>query len=126
MSFLKINLRIVGIVLVFGICVLVTLPVFAQTTGAGGGKITVTSPLGTKGIEDTAKAITSALVTLAIPIVGIMIIYGAFQIMTAGGDPKKFADGRNTILYAVVGLAIVLLADVIVDVIKETVNPPAS
>ena len=38
----------------------------------------------------------------------IMILWGAFQIFTAGGDVEKVKAGRSTILYAVIGLVIIL------------------
>lgn len=44
----------------------------------------------------------------------IMVIYGGFEFVTSGGDSAKSAKGRNTIFYALIGLVIVALAQVIV------------
>jgi amino acid transporter len=44
----------------------------------------------------------------------IMVIYGGFEYVTSGGDSAKAAKGRTTILYALVGLVIVVLAQVLV------------
>ena len=38
------------------------------------------------------------------------IIYGGIQYMTANGDAGKLTKAKNTIIYAVVGLVIVILA----------------
>lgn len=38
----------------------------------------------------------------------IMILWGSFQIFTAGGDVEKVKSGKNTILYAIIGLVIIL------------------
>ena len=43
-----------------------------------------------------------------------MIIFGGFKYMTSGGSDDKTKDAKNTILYALVGLVIVLLAQTIV------------
>ena len=78
---------------------------------AGGGQtVTFTDPLGGKTFGDVAKIVVDVLVGFAIPILGIMIIWGAFQLITSGGDPSKISAGKKTLLWAVVGFAIVLLA----------------
>lgn len=44
----------------------------------------------------------------------IMILVGGFKYITSGGDSANTASAKSTILYAVVGLIIVVLAQVIV------------
>ena len=44
----------------------------------------------------------------------IMIIFGGFKYITSGGDAGKVTSAKNTILYAIVGLVIAALAQVIV------------
>jgi cytochrome bd-type quinol oxidase subunit 2 len=44
----------------------------------------------------------------------IMIIYGGFRYITSGGDSGNVTNAKNTILYALVGLVIVALAQFIV------------
>lgn len=44
----------------------------------------------------------------------IMIIIGGFRYVVSAGDSNAISGAKNTILYAVVGLAIVLFAQVIV------------
>ena len=83
-----------------------------------GDPITLPDPLG-KSFIAVATAIGNALTTIAIPIVAIMVIWGGFQIMTAGGSEEKISSGRKTILYAAIGFAVVLLASQIVPLINE-------
>ena len=51
-------------------------------------------------------------------IVGIasifMIIFGGFKFVTSGGDSGRISSARNTVLYAVIGLAVVAIAQIIV------------
>lgn len=61
--------------------------------------------------------ITRFLQIVVIPLAGLMIIWAAFQILTASGDPAKFATGKKTIVYALIGLGVVILAGEIVDII---------
>jgi Type IV secretion system pilin len=44
----------------------------------------------------------------------IMIIIGGFKYITSGGDSGKIGSAKSTIIYALVGLVIVALAQVIV------------
>ena len=55
----------------------------------------------------------------------IMVIWGGFSYVTSAGDPQKAAKGRMTIVYALVGLIIVALAQVIVKFVlnKITTTP---
>ena len=48
----------------------------------------------------------------------IMIIWGAFGILFAAGDPEKMKKGRTTVIYALAGIAIALFAKVIPAIVK--------
>lgn len=63
--------------------------------------------------------VTNFLVGVSIPIAGLMILYGAFLILTAAGSPERFKTAKNTILYAIIGLVVVLLSKGLVVVITE-------
>jgi hypothetical protein len=52
----------------------------------------------------------------------IMVIWGGFTYVTAAGDPQKAAKARSTILYAVVGLVVVALAQIIVQFVLRKVT----
>ena len=52
----------------------------------------------------------------------IMIIIGGLKYITSGGDSGNVTGAKNTILYAVVGLVIVALAQVIVRFVLNTVE----
>lgn len=55
-------------------------------------------------------------------IVGVMIVIGAFTIVTAGGSPEKVTAGRNYILYAVIGLIVAFFARAIPNIAKMVVG----
>jgi hypothetical protein len=53
----------------------------------------------------------------------IMIIVGGFRYITSGGASEKVTGAKNTILYAIIGLIIVALAQIIVRfVLSNTQN----
>ncbi len=86
---------------------------------AGNPSITIINPVGTDSFQVVVQKVMSALITIATPIVAIMVLVGGFQILTAGGDPEKFGKGKKTILYAVIGYAVIILADGVVLIIKD-------
>jgi len=59
------------------------------------------------------------LIIIAIPVATIVIIYGAFQMLTASGDPEKFKKGEKTLLYAAIGFGVLILSVGIADLIKN-------
>lgn len=53
----------------------------------------------------------------------IMIVVGGFRYITSGGQAEKVTGAKNTILYALIGLIIVALAQVIVKfVLSKATN----
>jgi hypothetical protein len=57
----------------------------------------------------------------------IMMIVGGFRYITSAGDATRVASAKNTIIYAIVGLIIVALAQVIVRfVLKEVTSSSTS
>jgi len=80
--------------------------------------------------NDVGKA-AREIVTLFSIIVGvvsiIMIIYGGFRYITSGGDSGKVGNAKNTLIYAIVGLVVVALAQLIVHfVLNQASNVGAS
>lgn len=67
------------------------------------------------------NAFTQGLKFLA-PIVAIIIIVGAFQMIFAQGEPEKFAKGQKTIVYSVIGFAIVLMAKGIIAIVQRLLS----
>jgi hypothetical protein len=52
-----------------------------------------------------------------------MIVFGGFKYITSGGDSNNVSGAKNTIIYAIIGLVIVALAQLIVHfVLNQTSN----
>lgn len=52
----------------------------------------------------------------------IMIIIGGLRFITSGGDSSNTASARDTVLYAVIGLVIAVLAQVLVHFVLKKVS----
>ncbi len=54
----------------------------------------------------------------------IMIIIGGLKYITSGGDSGNITGAKNTILYAIIGLVVVALAQIIVRFVLTKVTQP--
>ncbi|MDP3724915.1 MAG: pilin [Nanoarchaeota archaeon] len=74
---------------------------------------------GVTTIEALLKRIINWLITIAAPIAAGMVVYGAYQMLFAAGEPEKVKTGRNTILYTVVGYGIILISWGVVSIVEN-------
>jgi hypothetical protein len=76
--------------------------------------------------ENTVNTLLTTVINIFSLIVGvvsvIMIIIGGLKYITSGGDAGNVTGAKNTILYAIVGLVIVALAQVIVRFVLAKVG----
>ena len=70
--------------------------------------------------------VTDFLFLVIAPLAGLMILWAAFQILTASGDPEKFATGKRTIVYALIGLGVVILSKGIVAIVTGLLGADTS
>lgn len=67
---------------------------------------------------DNLNTLLTNIVNIFSAVVGvvavIMIIVGGLRYITSGGDSNKVGSAKNTLIYAIIGLVIVALAQLIV------------
>ena len=105
----------------FAILTLVA-PIFVSAEECPKGYVCIDNPLNQGDIPSIIKAVTNLLKDIAIPVGILMIIWGGIQIMTGmstGEKETKVVQGKKTITWAVIGVAIVILVDFIVGFVKE-------
>lgn len=79
----------------------------ANATGTSGGPT----------LADSIKTVTDVLLFIIGTVSVIMIVLGGIRYTTSNGDSSQVTAAKNTILYAVIGLVVALLAFVIVNFI---------
>jgi Type IV secretion system pilin len=83
----------------------------------------ITNPL--PGIEDIPSLIATILnfvLVVGVPIVTLAIIYAGFLFVTAQGNEEKLTTAKTTLLYTIIGAALLLGSFVIAQAIKGTVD----
>ncbi len=77
------------------------------------------NPLNATSIQELIRAISGFIWRLALAIAPVMFLIAGFLFITSGGDPNRVRTARNLFLYTVIGLAVVLLASGLYEVIKS-------
>lgn len=78
------------------------------------GQCTVAGGDATSRINDIIHTIVNLLSAVVGVVAVIMIIVGGFRYITSGGNDTSVTSAKNTILYAIIGLVVVALAQLIV------------
>lgn len=100
------------------------------TSASGNGSTNCGQTSGQTNLSGGLNAIAQQITKWFSIIVGavsiIMIIYGGFRYITSGGDSGKVGSAKNTIIYAIIGLIIVALAQLIVNLVLGNANNATS
>jgi len=78
------------------------------------------------GAEGTFRTITNVLLFLIGAISVIMLIIGGLRYVVSGGDSTQVTNAKNTILYAVVGIVVAILAYAVVSFVITSFSGSAS
>ena len=73
------------------------------------------------GDNGVFSRITNTVLLIVGLISVIMLVYGGLRYILSGGDSKKVTDAKNTVLYAIIGLIISMLAYAIVHFVLNSV-----
>lgn len=77
---------------------------------------------GTTRLNDIITSIINIFSLIVGLVSVIMIIYGGFLYVTSGGDSGKVTNAKNAIIYAIIGLVVVALAQFIVQFVLSRVT----
>ncbi len=90
-----------------------------SSTGCAGNQNLDDGPGGSGGVGETIKKVINFMSVLVAAIAVIMVIWGGFKYVTSGGDSNNVSSAKSTIIYALVGLVIVALAQFIVQFVLK-------
>jgi len=80
-------------------------------------------------ITGTIQVIAGSLIYVAGPIAVLMIAIGGFRYVTSRGDSTQMENAKKTILYAIIGLVVIIISWAIavnIALIFSTTNQPAA
>lgn len=86
-------------------------PLSPNCTGGGGT------------IEDILDKIINFLLLIAAPVAALMYVWAGWMFLTAGGDPKKIAQGKQAVLWTSIGIGVLVISKGLVLVVKDILTP---
>lgn len=86
------------------------------------GTCAATTSTGTTKINDIISTVINLFSVIVGVIAVIMIIAAGLRYITSGGDSAKITGAKNTIVYAIIGLIVVALAQFIVKFVLNKVT----
>lgn len=97
---------------------------FAIMSGIAVAQVTIENPLGSggKNIPTLISTISNWLLGIGMTISTIIVLWAAFLFMTSGGNKDRVTQARQTLWYAIIGLAILLLASGVSLLIKNILS----
>jgi len=78
----------------------------------------VTEEWGMVCLLNTIYTVTNWIFYIMTLVAVLMIVFGGFTYITAAGDPAKAGKGKSILTYAIIGLAIALVAKLIPSLVR--------
>ena len=78
----------------------------------------ITDKWGMICLLNTLYGISDWVFVILLSLAVLFVTMGAFQMVTASGNPEKVTSGRQYVLYAAIGLAVALLARAIPAIVR--------
>jgi hypothetical protein len=104
-------MRLFLVPFLFFVLALLAVPVSAQ--------IEIINPIGASDIPTLIDTIATWLLGIGSVIAVIIVLWAALLFMTSGGSQTKVTQAKQTLLYAVIGLTVLLLAKGVTLVIQN-------
>ncbi len=80
------------------------------------------NPIQADNLVELIDVLATWLLNIAIPIAVAMIVYAGVMFLTSRGDTTKVAQAKKILLYAVIGLAIILIGKGFITLIESVLN----
>jgi len=86
------------------------------------GSVCYCNPLSGDGLSSIIDPIIGFIFKISVVVVPVLVIYGAFMIITAAGDAEKIKQAKQIIFWTLVGFIIVLLSRGMSDLIEVLIG----
>ena len=89
---------------------------------SSGTFVPLENPTTITSFEGLINAILKVVAIIAIPVVTLLIIYSGFLFVSARGDPGKLKTAKSTLLYTIIGAAVIFGAWMLSNALVGTVQ----
>ncbi len=102
--------------LLFLKCILLGIVVFFPFFASAA--VTLVNPIGYNDFPSLLTAIAQGVAVLIGSLSVIMIIWSGILFLVSAGDPAKIQKAKSSLTWAIIGIAIAISAEVIIETIK--------
>ena len=94
-----------------------------SNTSSSNSTTFIQNPLKAKDINELIVILVDVAVKLGMIVAFLGLIWVGFKFVIAQGDPTKIGQARTHFFYLIIGIAILIGAKVIIEIIKGTLEP---
>ena len=106
-----------------GIVFLATLPTVVFGEGGGGtGSAGISNPIKATSIQALIDAVLTIIIAVGTPIAILFLIFSGFKFVMARGKPDGIKDAREMFIWTLVGIAILLGASLLAEIVRGTID----
>ncbi|MBU4479967.1 pilin [Patescibacteria group bacterium] len=81
------------------------------------------NPLGgIDSLESLVVALLKVFVAIGTPIAVLFLMYSGYQFIVARGNPTKIQDAQKALMWTIVGIVILLGAELLSEIVKGTIQ----
>ncbi len=84
--------------------------------------VSLSDPLGGVSVPVIIGRVVKGVLGISGSLALIMFIYGGIIWLTSGGSPERIKKGKNTLIWAVIGMAIIFSAYMAVDLVIRALS----
>ncbi len=96
--------------------------IFAGNAGSGNNSTTLVNPIAATDFTGLLNLILKVVTEIGSIVVVFFIIYSGFMFVTAQGNEEKLTKAKNSLMWTLIGAAILLGANAIALAVKGTVT----
>jgi len=112
----------IGLAAVHGVGSGISLPSVNFDGGTSKGLGKLDNPVKFDFLKDLIAEILNVIVQIGVPIAALFLIYAGFLFVSARGSEEKLGKAKAIFLWTLVGIAVLLGASVLADVISSTID----
>ena len=108
--------------IIYPILIVVGLLLVVGYSSAETNNISITNPLNVNTFQDLLTQIATGIGTLIASLGVIMLIWSGILYLTSGGSQERLGSAKKALIYAVLGIAIGVAANLIVIIVKNVLG----
>jgi hypothetical protein len=79
----------------------------------------IPNPIGASNISELINKILDVLKTAASAVLGCIVVISGIRMMVSAGNPEEMKKAKNAIIYAIIGIVVLLSADAILESLQN-------